>query len=76
MGKALSAYDEPVMTDSQGKQHDWRIEIIAKMAALQHPDGSWVGQRRWMENNPVITTAYCVLAAEEARKSLAVHPAK
>lgn len=76
MSKALDAYGVPVMADSQGKAHDWRIELIAELATLQHPDGSWVGERRWMEDNAAITTSYCVMAAEDARKSLALHPAK
>jgi squalene-hopene/tetraprenyl-beta-curcumene cyclase len=75
MGKALGAYQQAVLPDAQGAQHDWRVELIAKLASLQHPDGCWSGDHRWMENNPVIVTAYCVMAAEEARKSLVETPA-
>ena len=73
---ALDAYDEPVITDSRGTPHDWRRELIKKIASVQQPDGSWVGEKRWMENNPVLTTAYVVLALEEAQKDLKEHPAK
>jgi hypothetical protein len=71
---ALDAYDEPVITDSQGAKHDWRIELIDKIGSLQKPDGSWVGEKRWMEDNPVLTSAYTILALEEARKDLREHP--
>jgi squalene-hopene/tetraprenyl-beta-curcumene cyclase len=73
---ALDAYDQPVITDAQGKQHDWREELLDKVASLQRPDGSWIGEKRWMEDNPVLTTAYTVLALEEAKRDLAEHSAR
>jgi len=76
MAKALHAYGQPVITDTKGVAHDWREELIAKLASLQKPDGSWVGGQRWMENMPLITTSYTVLALEEVKKDLAEHPAK
>jgi squalene-hopene/tetraprenyl-beta-curcumene cyclase len=74
LARALNAYDQPVMTDPQGRQHDWRIELIDKLAGLQQPDGSWIGDKRWMEDNPVLTTAYVVLALQEAQSDLKQHP--
>jgi squalene-hopene/tetraprenyl-beta-curcumene cyclase len=76
MAKALHAYGEPVITDTSGKQHDWRVEMIHKIASLQQADGSWVGEKRWMENVPLIVTSYTVLALEEVQKDLVEHPAK
>ena len=73
---ALDAYDEPVMTDVNGAKHDWRLELIAKIASLQREDGSFVGEKRWMEDNPVLTTAYVVLALQEAQRDLKEHPGK
>ncbi len=75
-GHALHAYGHPVIADTQGVRHDWRVELIKKTAALQRPDGSWVGERRWMESNPVLVTAYTVLALEEAQKDLRQHEVK
>ncbi|MBA3273971.1 MAG: terpene cyclase/mutase family protein [Chthoniobacterales bacterium] len=72
--RALNAYDEPVITDAKGKKHDWRVELIDKLASLQQPDGSWVGEKRWMEGNPVLVTSYAVLALQEAQADLKEHP--
>lgn len=76
MGRALNAYDQPIITDAQGNQHDWRVALIQKLASLQKADGSWVGEARWMEGSPVLATAYSVLALEAAQKDLKEHPAK
>ena len=73
---ALNAYEQPVITDAKGQQHDWRIELIDKLASLQKPDGSWTGEKRWMEDNSVLTTAYVVLALQQAQTDLAEHPPK
>jgi squalene-hopene/tetraprenyl-beta-curcumene cyclase len=68
MAKALHAYGEPTIIDPAGRKHDWRAELAAKIASLQRPDGSLMGQRKWMEDNPVLVTAYAMLALEEIRK--------
>jgi squalene-hopene/tetraprenyl-beta-curcumene cyclase len=75
MARALHAYGEPVVTDSSGKKHDWRLELIDKIQALQHPDGSCVGISKWMENKPILATTFAVLALQEAQADLKEHPA-
>ena len=75
LGRAMNEFDQPIITDPQGNKHDWRVELIDKLSSLQKPDGSWVGEKRWMEDNPVLVTAYSVLAMEEARRDLQQHPA-
>jgi squalene-hopene/tetraprenyl-beta-curcumene cyclase len=74
--KALNAYDQPVITDDKGIAHDWRVELLDKLASLQKDDGSWSGDKRWMEDNPVIVTSDCVMALHEIQPDLAEHPAK
>jgi squalene-hopene/tetraprenyl-beta-curcumene cyclase len=74
--RALDAYDEPVITDAKGTKHDWRAELIQKLAAQQQPDGHWEGEKRWMESDPVLSTAYAVQALEAAAKDLKEHPAQ
>jgi squalene-hopene/tetraprenyl-beta-curcumene cyclase len=72
--RALHAYGQPIITDPQGAQHDWRLELIDKLTSLQKPDGSWVGQSKWMENNPTLATSFAILAMQEAQADLKEHP--
>ena len=74
LARALNAYDQPVITDSQGNKHDWRVELIDKLASIQRPDGSFVGEQRWMENNPVLVTSYATIALAETLEDLKQHP--
>ena len=74
LARALNEYDQPRITDSQGKPHDWRLELIDKLASLQRPDGSWAGDKRWMEDNPVLATSYVVLALQEVQEDLRQRP--
>ena len=65
--KAMAAYGQETITDDQGKQHAWRSDLIAKLASLQKPDGSWVNEAdKWHEGDPVLVTCFAVLALEEA----------
>jgi squalene-hopene/tetraprenyl-beta-curcumene cyclase len=70
LARALNEYDEAVITDPEGNTHDWREEFVQKMAELQNEDGSWSGEKRYMEDNPVLVTAYVVLALQEVQKDL------
>lgn len=73
---ALHAYGEPIITDPKGVKHDWRVELTAKLASLQLQDGTWIGDKSWMENNPILATAYGVLALEIVQQDLAEKPVK
>jgi len=71
MARALDALgrDTLEVRDSEGRTRTvrWRDELIAKLTALQNPDGSFrVIDDRWMENNPVLITAYALIALEIA----------
>jgi len=74
LARALNAYDAPTIIGDDGKPHDWRLELLAKLESLQKPDGSWAGDKRWMEDNPVLVTSYCVMALHEVREDLKQHP--
>lgn len=76
LARALNEYDEPIITTPDGRQIDWRIELIQTAAKLQKPDGSWSGDARWMESNPILVTSYVVQALQEAKADLQQHPAK
>jgi squalene-hopene/tetraprenyl-beta-curcumene cyclase len=70
LARALAANGEPTLTIKGGKTVDWRIALIEKVATLQQADGSWAGQKRWMESNPMLDTSYVVQALVEARNDL------
>jgi len=66
MAKALNAYGDEIIVDSEGKKHRWGEELADQLLQIQHADGYWVNENgRWWENNPVLVTAYVVLALEE-----------
>jgi squalene-hopene/tetraprenyl-beta-curcumene cyclase len=67
--RALAALGVDEFADSAGKQHDWRAELVAELAARQQPDGSWINENsRWLEGNPNLVTGYALLALSYARK--------
>jgi len=67
--KALRAFGEPVITDRDGVEHNWREELIDALAERAGEDGSWVNPAdRWFEGDPVLVTAYAVLALQEATR--------
>jgi squalene-hopene/tetraprenyl-beta-curcumene cyclase len=53
-----------------GKDRNWRAELIDALARRVRPDGSFVNgqESRWSEGNPVLTTAYIVQALQETLK--------
>ena len=76
LARALNAYNQPIIVDPQGNKHDWRVELINKLESLQKQSGSFSGEKRWMEDNPNLITAFVVLALQEAMGDLKEHPAK
>lgn len=57
----------PVMVDGKPAERDWQNDLIDRLAQLQEPDGSLkVIDDRWMENNPVLITAYGLVALQHA----------
>lgn len=68
-GRTLRAMQTDVVLDAASRPHNWRQELLEKLAALQRADGSWVNDAdRWMEGHPALTTAYALLALHEAAK--------
>lgn len=66
MAKGLSAANVDTLKLKDGKDADWRKDLGEKLLSLQKSDGSWVNANgRWMESNPVLVTAYTVLALEQ-----------
>jgi squalene-hopene/tetraprenyl-beta-curcumene cyclase len=66
--RAMSMLGQDKFEDSSGKSHDWRDELIAALAKRQNDDGSWVNKAdRFMEGDPNLVTAYCLLALASTR---------
>lgn len=74
--RALDAWGEPtvevVLAESEGAEpetetHRWAEDLIGALGDLQQPDGSFaVRSKRWLESDPVLVTAYGVLALGSA----------
>lgn len=66
---ALGDRTVPVVTGEGTTQHDWANDLITQLATLQNDDGSFRSvDPRWMENNPVLITAYSLIALECAAR--------
>lgn len=68
--RALDAYGQPtlevVATDGSQAIVNWADDLIEQLATLQNEDGSFRSvDDRWMENNPVLITAYSLIALGE-----------
>src|SRR5690606_7279139 len=75
MSKALSAAGIDKLELENGKTADWRSDLATSLLRKQREDGSWANQNgRWMESNPVLVTAYCVMALEQVYHSIPEKP--
>ncbi|MFN0054689.1 MAG: prenyltransferase/squalene oxidase repeat-containing protein [Planctomycetales bacterium] len=60
--KALQTMQVKTVTDANGRMHDWRQELRQHVLSLQQKNGSWVNpEKRWMEGDPNLATAYALL---------------
>ena len=70
--RALDAWgDETIEVVREGdmvEPRDWANDLIDRLAELQGEDGSFTNVHdRWMEGDPVLVTAYAVIALQAAR---------
>lgn len=71
MAKALAVANLDELKTKDGKTVDWRNELGRHLLNIQKPDGSWLNDTgRWMENDPVLVTAYTLLALEHTYRAL------
>jgi squalene-hopene/tetraprenyl-beta-curcumene cyclase len=68
--RAMKAYGEDKIKDSKGVEHDWRADLAAAFAKRQKENGSFANDKKdkWMEQNPLLATAFAAMAMQEARK--------
>lgn len=75
MSKALSAAGIDKLQLAGGKEADWRTDLAGAILKKQREDGSWANANgRWMESNPVLVTAYCVMSLEQLYYSIPEGP--
>lgn len=71
MARALDAWGEPEieLLCDEGQvfeTRDWANDLVARLATLQNEDGSFRSvDDRWMEDNPVLITAYALIALRQ-----------
>lgn len=66
--KTLELVGKPTVVDASGQTHDWRADLMAALAKRQDANGSWVNRAdSFMEGDPNLVTAYCLLALAYAR---------
>ncbi len=71
LARALAANGEATIgADARGGvPRAWAGDLLTKLETLQNPDGSFrVLDDRWMEDNPVLITAYALIAIECAAR--------
>ncbi len=69
MAKALATAGIRTLKTKSGAA-DWIADLSRKLISLQNADGSWANTAsgRWMESDPVLVTAYTVLALEQVQR--------
>jgi squalene-hopene/tetraprenyl-beta-curcumene cyclase len=72
MSKALAITGTKALVTPEGKKIDWKQELALKVMGTQQPDGSWIneGSNRWMEDNPILVTAYSLLSLQHVYRNL------
>lgn len=68
--RALDALGQPMLEvvtqDGSTREANWANDLIDRLAELQNEDGSFRSLNdRWMENDPVLITAYAMVALGE-----------
>jgi len=73
-GRALNTWGERtvnVQKEDMMLRRDWALDLVDTLESLQQADGSFrVVDDRWMEDNPVLITAYSLIALQQAREHL------
>lgn len=66
--KAMDALGEDQFEDAKKVKHDWRQELFDELKGKQKANGSWMGSRAFLENEPSLATAFAVLALSYTKK--------
>lgn len=71
--RAMHAFGEPTLPvrgrDGTIARREWATDLVRRLGELQEPDGGFRSvDDRWMEDNRVLITAYCLLALQHAAR--------
>ena len=68
--KALDAYgEETLITLPDNQTHYWSKDLVAKLAAVQKPEGLWINDAdRWGENYAPLPTSYALMSLNICRQ--------
>ncbi|MGB1124871.1 MAG: prenyltransferase/squalene oxidase repeat-containing protein [Phycisphaeraceae bacterium] len=70
MGRALNAYGSSTITVKSGdtkEKRDWANDLVDTVVSQQHKEGWWANsETRWLESQPVLVTAYSIIALQNA----------
>ena len=72
MAKALGITGMKKLPLANGEKIPWAEKLALQIFEQQQQDGSWknAGSNRWMEDNPILVTAYSLLALEHIYRTL------
>ena len=71
MTKALTIAGVDTLETKDGRKLNWRQDTALKLLNLQARDGSWANEHaRWWEKDPVLATAYSLIALEMIYRGL------
>lgn len=72
MAKALAITGTRNLVTETGEKIDWKEALALEVMSRQQEDGSWVNteSNRWMEDDPVLVTAYSLLALQHVHRTL------
>jgi squalene-hopene/tetraprenyl-beta-curcumene cyclase len=65
MTKALTVYGVDSLKLKDGRKINWREALVLRLLDLQQKDGFWANENgRWWERDPVLVTAYVLIALD------------
>lgn len=68
--KTLAASELEQLETADGQNHDWRSDLVSRLAELQADDGSWTNSAdRWYEGDPNLVTSYALLSLAYCKPS-------
>lgn len=60
---------DTIPSTTGGAPRDWRSDLVTRLRGLQQADGSFKPvDDRWMESDPILITAYSLIALQEAKR--------